>query len=260
MMQTLMRKMGYLAMVVGLAAVSTVQAAGAGADDAGNYGAGAFTNGSNLGSGFGAWEFNVGDGALVDLADSTSGTGNINSTNGVSFRFYGGSSGSYGEATRAFNAALAQGDIFSATIAYNWGGGARGINILDASNNELLNINFSDDNLSYTFSGALGVVVSSTYSDTASVSVVVGQLAGKYRQGFGTPFDLAVLRQHPLVQRGDLDLQRVTHVRIVDVGGDGRVSDAFGRPIFAPFPSVGSAGFDLDAVASLRGRRGGGGE
>ncbi|HMO05502.1 MAG TPA: hypothetical protein PKC67_03600 [Kiritimatiellia bacterium] len=178
MMQTLMRKMGYLAMVVGLAAVSTVQAAGAGADDAGNYGAGAFTNGSNLGSGFGAWEFNVGDGALVDLADSTSGTGNINSTNGVSFRFYGGSSGSYGEATRAFNAALAQGDIFSATIAYNWGGGARGINILDASNNELLNINFSDDNLSYTFSGALGVVVSSTYSDTASVSVVVGQLAG----------------------------------------------------------------------------------
>jgi hypothetical protein len=33
----------------------------------------------------------------------------------------------------------------------------------------------------------------------------VGQLAGKYRQGYGTPFDLAVLRQHPLVQRGDLD-------------------------------------------------------
>lgn len=178
MMKSLRNWVGGLMVVLGVGFVPAVQAAGAGADDAGNYAAGTFTNGSNLGTGFGAWEFSVGDSSVVDLSDSTAGTGNINATNGLAFRFFGGTNGSYGEAIRAFNAPLAEGDTFSATIAYNWGGGARGINILDASNNEILNINFSDDNLSYTFSGALGVVVSSTYVDTATVAVVVTQLAG----------------------------------------------------------------------------------
>lgn len=178
MMKSMRSWMMGMAVVLGCAVVPAVHAAGAGADDAGNYTAGTFTNGANLGSGFGAWEFSVGDSAAVDLADSTTGSGNINATNSLSFRFFGGTNGSYGEAIRSFNAPLAEGDVFSATIAYNWGGGARGINILDASNNEILNVNFSDDNLSYTFSGALGVVVSSTYVDTATVAVVVTQLAG----------------------------------------------------------------------------------
>jgi len=76
-------------------------------------------------------------------------------------------------------------------------------------------------------------------------------VAGVYRQGFGTPFDLALLRDHELARTGQLDLARITHVRIVDIVGDGSMHDSFGRPIHDPYPTAGSAGFDLDAVGVL---------
>ena len=75
----------------------------------------------------------------------------------------------------------------------------------------------------------------------------VDQLAGKYRLGFGTPFDL-----EQLVSAGpQLDLTRVTQVRLVDIVGDGSLTDSSGDPIYDPFPTVGSAGFDLDAVGVI---------
>ena len=80
---------------------------------------------------------------------------------------------------------------------------------------------------------------------------MVGGLAGKYRQGFGTPFDLAVFAQAPEVLAGQVDLQAIRYVRIVDVIGDGSTLDSFGHPIYDPYPTTGSAGFDLDAVAVL---------
>ena len=66
-------------------------------------------------------------------------------------------------------------------------------------------------------------------------------LAGKYRQGFGTPFDLAVLRQHAAVVSGLLNPDAITHVRIVDIVGDGNTTDSFGHPIYDPYPTTGSA-------------------
>jgi hypothetical protein len=96
--------------------------------------------------------------------------------------------------------------------------------------------------------------------------------AGKYRQGYGTPFDLQDLAAaHALVIAGEapfsnayqqhlrdsfprLDLDAVQFLRLVDVVGDGRsvsaLADASGEgfPVYDPFPTVGSAGFDLDAV------------
>ncbi len=77
--------------------------------------------------------------------------------------------------------------------------------------------------------------------DTTDVS----GLAGKYRQGFGTPFDLADLPVDP-----NLDRDAVRFVRIVDVEG-GVSLDSEGEVIFDPAPTVGSAGFDLDGVALL---------
>ena len=69
-------------------------------------------------------------------------------------------------------------------------------------------------------------------------------LAGKYRQGWGTPFDLGVLAGiSPL-----LDLTNIQFVRIVDIIGDGTFLDTSGDPIYDPYPTTGSAGFDLDAV------------
>jgi hypothetical protein len=79
----------------------------------------------------------------------------------------------------------------------------------------------------------------------------LGGLAGKFQRGFGTPFDLATLRQHPLVQSGALELDRVTHVRVVDSSGDGNATDAFGRIVWDPYPTIESAGFDVEAVGAF---------
>ena len=65
-------------------------------------------------------------------------------------------------------------------------------------------------------------------------------LAGKYRAGFGTPFDLSAV-----------GLSQVTHVRLVDIIGNGTALDTSGDIIYDPFPTTGSAGFDLDGVGVI---------
>lgn len=71
-------------------------------------------------------------------------------------------------------------------------------------------------------------------------------LAGKYRQGFGTPFDLGVL-----AGTAGLNLDDVRYVRIVDVVGDGTEKDSSGRPVYDPYKTTQSAGFDLDAIGVI---------
>lgn len=68
-------------------------------------------------------------------------------------------------------------------------------------------------------------------------------LAGKHRAGFGTPFDLDLLKAVP-----GLNVNDVRHVRIVDIVGDGGALDSLLRPIYDPYPTVITGGFDLDAV------------
>ena len=68
-------------------------------------------------------------------------------------------------------------------------------------------------------------------------------LAGKYRQSFGTPFDLEALSG-----TDGLNINAVTHIRIVDIIGNGSFKDSNGNPIYDPYQTSGSAGFDLDAV------------
>lgn len=75
----------------------------------------------------------------------------------------------------------------------------------------------------------------------------VDGLAGKYRRGFGTPFDLADLAG----VSENLNLARVLYVRLVDVVGDGFCLDSYGNPIYDPYPGQDSAGFDLDAVGVI---------
>lgn len=76
--------------------------------------------------------------------------------------------------------------------------------------------------------------------------------AGKYQQGYGTPFDL-----DQLAGIDGLDINQVSYVRLVDVKGDGSEFDdypaAYGgpHPIYDPYPTSGSAGFDLDAVGVI---------
>ncbi len=79
----------------------------------------------------------------------------------------------------------------------------------------------------------------------------IHNLAGKYRQGYGTPFDLAELDGI-----NGLDINNITHVRIVDVVGC--IQDAYctydsqGHKINDPWPTAfSSGGFDLDAVGVI---------
>lgn len=79
----------------------------------------------------------------------------------------------------------------------------------------------------------------------------VHNLAGKYRSGFGTPFDLADLPVDPL-----LDIQNITHVRVIDVVGSidtlKGTKDSYGNPINDLFPTpFASGGFDLDGIGVI---------
>jgi hypothetical protein len=74
-------------------------------------------------------------------------------------------------------------------------------------------------------------------------------LAGKYRAGYGTPFDLETLKSKPEVLSGIVNLSRITHVRIVDIIGDGTFVDTSGDRIYDVVGlQVQTAGFDLDAI------------
>lgn len=99
--------------------------------------------------------------------------------------------------------------------------------------------------------------------------------AGKYRAGYGTPFDLAEIRAahaaslldsslFPSSYSADLlanfdevDFDNIRYIRLIDVVGDGsqysalRFTENQGFIIYDPYPTTGSAGFDLDAVAVI---------
>ena len=73
-----------------------------------------------------------------------------------------------------------------------------------------------------------------------------GGFAGKHVLGTGTPFDLRRLAGTP-----GLDVRRVTHVRLIDIRGDGSTRDSYGNPVYDPTPEWGPGDFDLDAVGVL---------
>lgn len=79
----------------------------------------------------------------------------------------------------------------------------------------------------------------------------VHNLAGKYRQGYGTPFDL-----EDITDSTNINLDSVLYVRVIDVVGSINATygsyDHLGNLINDPYPTAfESGGFDLDAVAVL---------
>jgi hypothetical protein len=73
---------------------------------------------------------------------------------------------------------------------------------------------------------------------------LIKNLAGKHTNAlgdsWGTPFDLS-----------QVNLTEITHIRLVDIAGDGRVLDDSNRPIYDPWKTFGSGGFDLEAVGAI---------
>lgn len=79
----------------------------------------------------------------------------------------------------------------------------------------------------------------------------LNNLAGKYREGYGTPFDL-----QELAGQAGLDLNNIRFVKIIDVRGSVLPAfcsrDAFGNKVNDPWPTpFPSSGFDLDAVGVI---------
>lgn len=113
---------------------------------------------------------------------------------------------------------------------------------------------FSDSflELAYVEASSDGVTFSRFDSDSLTPGPVSGfgaidptnvqGLAGKYRQAYGTPFDL-----------DDVGLDTASHIRIIDIVGDGASLDTSGDPIYDPYPTFGSAGFDLEAIGVSNG-------
>lgn len=105
-------------------------------------------------------------------------------------------------------------------------------------------------------SHCLAVDALDTYGEeTPSETSAYGGLAGAAVQGYGTPFDLKVL-----AGANGLDINRITHIRIVDIIGDGGTVDTYGNPIYDPYPTyiedfpINSSGFDLTGVGILNPR------
>lgn len=79
----------------------------------------------------------------------------------------------------------------------------------------------------------------------------INNLAGKYLGNYGTPFDLDELKDST-----GLDINYITHVRVIDVVGSIQDTfasrDAQGSKINDPWPTAfASSGFDLDAVGVI---------
>ena len=79
----------------------------------------------------------------------------------------------------------------------------------------------------------------------------LNNLAGKYRSGFGTPFDL-----QELASDSNLNLNNITHIRVVDVVGSIQhlyaSRDSANRIINDPWPTpFPTGGFDLDAIGVI---------
>jgi hypothetical protein len=78
----------------------------------------------------------------------------------------------------------------------------------------------------------------------------IHNLAGKYRAGFGTPFDLEDIKDST-----GIDLNAITHVKIIDVIGTigAKASyDSYGNKINEPYSTpYETGGFDLDGVGVI---------
>nr|PID30063.1 MAG: hypothetical protein CSB55_00085 [Candidatus Cloacimonadota bacterium] len=94
-----------------------------------------------------------------------------------------------------------------------------------------------------------------TYEQVGQVDAVWAEdlynLAGKFTQGYGTPFDL-----EELAGIDGLDIENVTHVKVIDAIGsvnpEYATYDSYGNIVNDPWPTeAASAGFDLDGIGVI---------
>ena len=118
---------------------------------------------------------------------------------------------------------------------------------------ELAFVEVSSDGVTFFRFDAVSLTPNSVQLDNNAQmdASYIYNLAGKYRAGYGTPFDLAELDGN-----AGLDISKITHVRIVDVVGS--INPLFGtydsqnNIINDPYPTpFTQGGFDLDAIGVI---------
>jgi hypothetical protein len=109
----------------------------------------------------------------------------------------------------------------------------------------------SDGSNFFRFPATSNIQDTSQMPMTGVDCALVNNLAGKYVFGYGTPFDLEELKNE-----NGLDVNHITHVRLIDVIGSVNnqyaTYDQYGRKINDAYPTpFSSGGFDLDAVGVI---------
>jgi hypothetical protein len=180
---------------------------------------------------------------------------------------YGDESMAVGPATTNTQRAVSLGDGGTATLTFEYpicnGDGPDFAVFENPFNNSFLELGFvevSTDGERYVRFRATSLTQTETqvgpngYLDPTCIN----NLAGKYKVGYGTPFDLEELRDST-----GIDINNIVYVRIVDVVGtiDPQYAryDARGHMVNDPYPTAdtiwASGGFDLTGVAVLHDRR-----
>ena len=193
----------------------------------------------------GSWAIHMDDAALVawaagwqnylpgDEVDSTFQTPQLALGQAVGNSFDIVSLGRGGQITMTFNPSIQNGTGWDFAIFENsFSDTFLELAYVEASSNGVDFFRFANDSLTPNPVSGFGAV------DPTNVQ----GFAGKYRQAYGTPFDLA-----------DVGLATATHIRIIDIVGDGTSLDTSGDIIYDPYPTVGSAGFDLEAIGVSNG-------
>jgi len=139
-------------------------------DEAGNYTPATFTNQSNAGTGFGAWDLWNEPATLGD--SRAGGGGDLNSTNGYSFRFMADGQGGWCNGKRNLAGDLQTNDVLSFTFTYNWDGGGRGVDVF-CSTGQFANLIDVTGGNSFKVNGT---EISTNWSPGAVVSVDITQL------------------------------------------------------------------------------------
>lgn len=87
--------------------------------------------------------------------------------------------------------------------------------------------------------------------DVSNIYNLVGKHANAYGVSWGTPFNLDDLLENELVVDGLVDLNEINYVRIVDIPGNGTLTDDSGNPIYDAWVTWGSGGLDFEALGVI---------
>ncbi len=171
-----------------------------------------------------------------------------------------------GQITLGFNAPVYNGSGCDFVVFENgWGPVSEGkywceLAYVEVSSNGIDFIRFPSVSLTAQLTGRYGLI------DITDIYNLAGKFGEDYSEEqiifFGTPFDLSEIANDPLVLSGVVNINDIKYIRIVDVVGSGNFYDEathFGysanHPIYDPWLTWGSEGFDLESIGILHSHR-----